>query len=222
MSRFDIAEASHTLSKPNFDLCLSYRYILDNEIASMRRNPRAAEKAPIFRFDELKIDPDFRDILWDMRTYVDLMELHCDGLYVNPDPARLATQRNLLQYRLLMMVDNVQGEAQLCLLAALIFSFGVTYPIPIAAPLNRLCEEMLALLPGLPDIPDDLLTWSLMLGCIASGEKDEAKAFRDALVPLMLEYDEWAELKDDLQGFLWFDRACDPAAMAVFSMLRQR
>ena len=187
-------------------------------MVAMRGSPRGSEQTPNFLFNSVDLDEEFVDLLWDMRTYIDLMELHCDGLYVNPDAARLATQRNVIQHRLLSLsTESASPSFSMCRVAALIFCFGVLYPIPDARPLTRLCVELAWMLASKHDLSHEMLFWVTMLGGIAAQGGEREGFYLDRLSQLVgLSKASWPDTKEIFRGFLWYDRACDPAAMKIF------
>jgi Fungal specific transcription factor domain len=188
-------------------------------VSALRRNPRDPDHAPCFGFIDLPIETDFEDILWDMRTYIDLMELHCDGLFVNPEPARLATYRNLIQYRLLSLKWNTKNtRLSICRLAALIFSFGVIYPLADPDPLQQLCDDLQKLLERTPEIADDFIIWATMLGGIAALGTDRQDWFVQRLVAACRkrELRTWKSVKSGMRTFLWSERACDPGGLELW------
>jgi len=188
-------------------------------VSALRRNPRDPDYAPCFGFIDLPIETDFEDILWDMRTYIDLMDLHCDGLFVNPEPARLATYRNLIQYRLLSLKWNtINTRLSICRLAALIFSFGVIYPLADPDPLQQLCDDLRKLLERMPEIADDFIIWATMLGGIAALGTDRQDWFVQRLVAACRkrELRTWKSVKTGMRTFVWSERACDPGGLELW------
>ena len=103
-----------------------------------------------------------------------------------------------------------------CRLTANIFGAAVIYPIPnsydvLQALVTRLQIALTVLKIGScgSDL-DGVLLWILVLGGIAALDKPERPWFASQLGRLAskLEFNDWYEVKDKLDNFLWLESAC--------------
>ncbi|KAM0224236.1 hypothetical protein ACHAQD_002621 [Fusarium lateritium] len=110
----------------------------------------------------LDLSDELREVMYDMRIWVKIIEAHhCGSLYA-PDTSLLAAHRDLIQQRLLatlpeehdgaaivMAEEKEDGQDkvnpwinELVQTALLIFSLGVTFPITYAPPYHRLAKRL--------------------------------------------------------------------------------
>ncbi|KAM0244225.1 hypothetical protein ACHAP5_006438 [Fusarium lateritium] len=141
----------------------------------------------------LDLSDELSEVMYDMRTWVKIIEAHhCGSLYAS-DPSLLAAHRDLIQQRLLATLpEEHNGEAiimaeenedghdkvnpwihELVQTALLVFSLGVTFPITYAPPYHRLAKRLQdqiehygahAIELGL----SDLLIWLGLLGLLCA------------------------------------------------------
>ncbi|KIX95697.1 uncharacterized protein Z520_08404 [Fonsecaea multimorphosa CBS 102226] len=152
----DILQASISLCRPHFTLCRLYQHVLDNHVKTVR--------PPRERLDEAFpaiTDVEFKDLLLDMR-------MHCrelDRIAMESGPAAAGSAgedgsdsdadlvsssvawetnvyRNLIQYRLLRLPGYEQRVEELCRLGAMIFSYGVIFPVAKPKPLRTLAKHL--------------------------------------------------------------------------------
>jgi hypothetical protein len=141
----DILQASVSLMRPNFTLCRLYKHVLENQV-KMIRPPRE-------RIDDVfpaVTDTDFKDLLLDMRMYCRQLEriaddIDDDGLQTLSDSSvswETNVSRNLIQYRLLGLPKYQDDDEELCRLVALIFSYGVIYPVARRKSMDILVKQL--------------------------------------------------------------------------------
>ncbi|KIW78480.1 hypothetical protein Z517_08316 [Fonsecaea pedrosoi CBS 271.37] len=153
----DLLQASLSIRRPYFTLCRLYQHVLDNHVKLIR--------PPRERLDEAFpaiADAEFKDLLLDMRMYCreldrvvatttttagsNLSEAGGGPDPDNPVPASVAWEtnvyRNLIQYRLLRLPRYENREEELCRLGAMIFSYGVIYPVARPRPLRMLVAQL--------------------------------------------------------------------------------
>lgn len=143
----DILHASVSLTIPNFTMCRLYEHVLQNKMKVIRPPRKRIED--IF---PAVTDIEFQDLLLDMRMYCrHLAKLvdrdDADDLQSLSDtsvPWETNVTRNIIQYRLLRLPRYTRNDEEICRLAALIFSFGVIYPVARRKPLDRLLTYLTA------------------------------------------------------------------------------
>ncbi|OQV02615.1 hypothetical protein CLAIMM_07774 [Cladophialophora immunda] len=144
----DILQASLSLGRPHFALCRLYQHVLDNHVRMIRPPRERLNEA----FPALG-DVDFKDLLLDMRMYCrDLDRVAAEsGVSASGDdadlvPASVAWEthvyRNLIQYRLLRLPRYESPEEELCRLGAMVFSYGVIFPVARPEPSRALVKQL--------------------------------------------------------------------------------
>ncbi|KPA35675.1 hypothetical protein FLAG1_11608, partial [Fusarium langsethiae] len=116
------------------------------------------------RLSELGLAATLEEVIYDLRVWVKVIEAYHFGLLTNPDSSLLTAHRDLIQQRLLSTLpeeadviditaleeaSNARNQAaewinELIQTALLIFSLGVTFPIPYAPPYHRLSKRLKA------------------------------------------------------------------------------
>ncbi|KIW73408.1 hypothetical protein PV04_01530 [Phialophora macrospora] len=141
----DILQASLSLTPPSFTLNRLYQHVLENQMKLIR--------PPRERIDDVfpaVTDTDFKDLLLDMRMYCRQLERIADGtdndsLQTLSDTSvswETNVSRNIIQYRLLCLPRYQDDDEELCRLGALIFSYGVVYPVARRKPMDILVEQL--------------------------------------------------------------------------------
>lgn len=110
----------------------------------------------------LGLSPELREVMYDMRTWVKIIEAHQCGYLRASDHSLLAAHRDLIQQRLLATLPEEHDGAMIIMAeekedgqdeiiswinklvqtALLIFSLGVTFPITYAPPYHRLAKRL--------------------------------------------------------------------------------
>jgi len=121
-----------------------------------------------------------------------------------------------LSARPLKDFENKKNVYECCRLTAIIFGVAVIYPIPnsydvLQGLVSRLQIALTVLkIESCGSDLDGVLLWILVLGGIAALDKPERSWFALQLSRLAekLEFDDWGEVNDKLETFLWLESAC--------------
>ncbi|KAF5713923.1 hypothetical protein FGLOB1_3723 [Fusarium globosum] len=145
----------------------------------------------IDRLNVLGLSVDIREVIYDMRIWVKVIEAYHHNTLTNPDLSLLAAHRDLIQQRLLATLpDGYDGKKleqidtpstttadhwinEIIQTALLIFSLGVTCPISYAPPYHHAAQRLQAQLILYKDRAthlglSDLLIWLGMLGILCT------------------------------------------------------
>ncbi|KAH7152730.1 hypothetical protein EDB81DRAFT_789567 [Dactylonectria macrodidyma] len=126
--------------------------------------------------------------------------------------------RNEMQYRLLCISDD-QNKAEL--LAIMIFSYGVIFPISDPWPLGQLTKKLyfeILAETAFDEARAQLLLWASVIGGIASwgGEFQGGYTLLVAKHANTLGVQGWDEVVEILDKFLWLDTACSAGGQLVW------
>ncbi|KAI8627015.1 hypothetical protein F5Y19DRAFT_185426 [Xylariaceae sp. FL1651] len=208
---FDVLRASLELRRPRFVLCQTNQLILDHHIAEAR--------ALIPRVECCDANPDLESILADMRVCCQLIELHSTAKLDSKLVVILPQVSVIMQHRILSLPV---GRDEVCRLATLIFSYGVTFPIMDPRPIKTLADQLREILKQPSQTKDHdkrTILWATMLGAIASAntELEQFFAWRIRLLSKTMKVYHWLSVKSMLRGFVWLDRACDQGGQTIWS-----
>ncbi|KIW95907.1 uncharacterized protein Z519_02973 [Cladophialophora bantiana CBS 173.52] len=232
----DILQASLSLCRPNFTLCHLYQHVLENHVKMIRPpRERLDEAFPTIH------DVDFKDLLLDMRMYCRELERIAaesggaseGGGGGGGDGDAAANDL----YRLLRLPRYENREEELCRLAAMIFSYGVIYPVARPRPLRVLAKQLRNEVEDRPCPPsmatcngpmlagrgEAFLLWIAVLGALASKNCDDDEAFFIHLVATCsatLEVVDFVHLRALVCSFLWLAGARDEGAYHVWTKVR--
>ena len=131
---------------------------------------------------------------------------------------RLIIFRDLIQYRLLQLPSG-SGWTEICRLAALIYSYGIFYPLPDPRPTTRLAHKLGRLMLRLWPTPAVIcnlrfLLWGAFMGGIATAGSAKQYIF----VTFIAQYVTtagivgWDAISSLLEEFLWLECACGEIA----------
>lgn len=118
----------------------------------------------------------------------------------------------------------MQGEAELCRLAALAFSYGVIYPLACHGPLESLVKQLKGVFEDDTTItskPSEFLLWVAVMGAMAASHTRDDVFFIDML-KMQLKRREVAsfnQLKKVMSKFLWLGAACDRGARRLWKQV---
>ena len=149
-----------------------------------------------------------------VRTYTNTVE---DSQYLLSN-AVLNEWRNNVQLRLvsLPLAEDLFAPVQearfyeLCRLTALLYSCGVTFPLPSSRDWDiNLVEAIRTTLEGMESVPEDLLVWICMLAGITAAPGGAQRAWFIKLLTRTGWACTWDEVKVVLNTFLWMNMACD-------------
>lgn len=172
------------------------------------------------------LDDHFKDILMDLRRCCHLIEAHhaCKRSRLPSSLASFGHCRDVVQHRLLGLPHSC-GHGEIARLAGLVFTYGVTYPLPRP---NILCSSSALLLQALaetvylPGQSDEFLLWAAMVGALGmGGAEGETNGFIPCLrnIKDRLNITEWEDSKMICSKFVWLGQACDEGAALVWDML---
>ena len=213
MQFLDIVRASAALERPCLPLCATYRSMAAHEVTSAR--------FLLPRIEGLDLDPDVKRTLLDLRLCCRLVEQYCDQPAESRKAGILAQFRSLVQYRLLSLPDSGIGADEVCRLAGIIFSYGVTFPMADPRPLRALASKLGSALKQPWTIEDRgyrLLLWATVVGALAAANTDLEESFAVRLKQLSqsMQIYHWAAVKMLMRAFIWLDRACDEGARSMW------
>jgi hypothetical protein len=225
MQANDLVECSHTLWSPTYPLCSSYQIFLATEVCRVREEYRTSCQGhcPLTVRD---VGLKLYDFIWDMRAYVEMLTGYAPGSLLKVEMPHLATHRNLIQYRLLSgdLEDDTCPLSRLISLASKIFTYGVIYPLPDRKPQLELAAQLRVTLEQYPvKIDDDLRTWVLVLGGIATAAVEGQAWYSAQLAHIyqkQISVDSQTlqkEIMKKMHGFVWMDAACNDGFLNLWS-----
>jgi len=161
-------------------------------------------------------DPDLYRCLSMLNSYTIMIDDHCDGRKVVAASV-LIDHRNTTQHTLLSLPPKA-GSSECLRLAALIYSFLVTFPLPyVAAPFQKLVTQLRTALDDWNN-GDEMLLWVLAIGGIgAVGLSERAwyvGCFRRAVIDM--EIRSWPEAKILIKRGLWYEPTNDRDAYDIW------
>jgi hypothetical protein len=174
--------------------------------------------------DVLNTDDDFKNIWLDLRVCCSLIE---DSLEQRRSGLPLSLEllghcRDIVQHRLLSLPDG-RDDIEVVRLATLVFTYGVTYPLPRPEILHNICALLLEALHKPHCVAahsDELLFWAAMMGALGVGEaKDNGQDFIIYLrrVTTRLGLTRWEDAQPLLKKFVWLSAACDRGARLIWT-----
>lgn len=230
-----IVNAALTLSPP----CLPYFPLSGNRNFELRDIIYASPNYPELRFSGIcsfGLCEELIEVFQAMAVYTSVLERYISGESPQMDNQILCDWRNLLQHRVLSLPSredestaSIQYEVfRIC---ALIYSIGVTFPLPgPAAPFIPLATVLLSnlqrinfqLVSSIISGCQDGFIWVLTMGCIAATGSSKRSLFVEKLYEHTLSADilQWSQYKTRLKNFLWLDIACDMAGRLLWNELQ--
>ncbi|GKZ89046.1 hypothetical protein AnigIFM59636_010184 [Aspergillus niger] len=182
--------------------------------------------------NKLPLESELRQVMHGLRAYTANIDDYISGRSPSYSPQAMCDQRNLVQYHL-MSIGPIAGTglgaiSEVCRLATIIYSIGVTFPLSgVRAPFGTLAMTLQSelekndLLNNWPILEhgDILFLWILMVGGIAARDSPGRGWFIECLSEIMFvsENVQWSCVKEKLQMILWLDIACDMAGRDVWS-----
>ncbi|KAF7546717.1 hypothetical protein G7Z17_g8237 [Cylindrodendrum hubeiense] len=205
----DLYRASVNLTRPEFDV---YQY------THVSRDDDVIRQLGRWETDSFHVHDTLKEIVNDMRICCQLIK---QTFHQNGDLNYFIRLRNEIQYRLLCIhSDSDQDKAEL--LAIMIFSYGVIFPISDPWPLSQLtknlCFEILEET-AFTDERRQFLLWASVIGGIAAwgGEFQDVYTLTFAKHAKSLGLESWDEAIGIFDKFLWLDTACYAGASLVWS-----
>lgn len=188
------------------------------------------------QFCEFGLSLELAEVLQAMKSYTSILERYLYGDTSAPSANLMCDQRNLIQYRLMSLppardVDERNYLYEVCRISAIIYSVGVTFPLPgVGAPFAALARLLKAQLEDWISYSHllslkvvKLFIWIVTLGGIAASDLHERTWFVEALSKFaeIAKLDQWLELKQTLKTILWLDKACDMAGEKLWADVKQ-
>lgn len=189
--------------------------------------------------DGVSLDPALRRVIRELKAFTVTIENFVGGHGPFHRAEVLCDRRNLAHYKLMCIPSSRDSgspaESEVCRLATIIFSIGVTFPMANEVPFSVLVDllqhelqknELLGPL-SIRENGDALYLWVLVMGGIAASGRPERSWFAKELAKTMqhLQSVSWTCLKDKISSVLWLDCACDvPGAdlwHEAYSLLQQ-
>ncbi|KAM0497317.1 hypothetical protein ACHAP8_006807 [Fusarium lateritium] len=261
----DLTRASQKLIRPHLPVSRLYGRVRETHDrsklfgygADLTSGSCTEETEHLNRLGELGLSADLYEVIYDMRAWVKVIEGYHFGLLTNTDSSILTAHRDLIQQRLLATLPNdedvdvadvtfleggidadigdVKWVNELIQTALLIFSLGVTFPIPYAPPYLRLSERLKAQLDrhveeALEHQLFDLLIWLGILGVLCSEQvgSDLRVWFISFLSTVETKRSgngitrAWSiVVKESLETFLWSGASCDAAAEVAWMEVQE-
>ncbi|KAH8657790.1 hypothetical protein BX600DRAFT_59174 [Xylariales sp. PMI_506] len=230
-NRINIRGSALDFKPPALPLCQSYQ---NTHLLGMvpNRPPRTAVEC-------FAVDPEFQDLLLDLKYTLHVLEQYLvereaglEQLY----PGRFVNFRDIIQHGvyslpLRQIAANQHAATEVCRLAVLVFTLGVTQPHPLRSVHQRATDQLSRAL-GNPRLTGNqslgFLFWAAMVGALGAGLDDPVTAgpagfYHERMVSLAtkLRLRKWDEVKLLLQGFLWFDRSCDKGGRVLWDRVRK-
>lgn len=259
----DLTRASQKLARPCLPVSRLYGRVKETHdrrklygyAADLASRSCVEETEHLSKLRELGLSADLDEVMLDMRVWVKVIEGYHFGLLTTPDTSLLTAHRDLIQQRLLATLpeedsipdisvleesEDARGEAaewinELIQTALLIFSLGVTFPIPYALPYHRLAKGLRTQLErrmeeALELKLFDLLIWVGVLGMLCSEQvgNDLRAWFISFLGTVETKRvgdgarREWSTvIKESLEPFLWSTVSCDAAAEVAWKEVQE-
>lgn len=162
------------------------------------------------------------------------IDLHHRGVKPISDMALFMDRRNAVQHRLMSLPigDELDPEAvssshmyESIRLAAIIYSAGVTFPLPpYQGIFRRLSSRLKNVLEDSKfdqcwQLSPKLLLWLLVLGGIAALESEERSWYVGtlAVVSRSLNISEWDDVAEEMAHYLWLESACDAGGRLLWA-----
>lgn len=181
---------------------------------------------------EMGLDSTVLLVMREMKAYSRVIEDYMEGSSPYYDAQAMCDLRNLVQYHL-MSIEPISGPgleaiSEICRLAMVIYSIGVTFPlIGIGDTLATLAKQLHLKLQDelfldswpLLENGDILCLWIIMMGGIAAATKSLRHFFVKSLAEVMYcsHNVQWRRVEEKLRMLLWLDSACNPAGIELWN-----
>ncbi|KAK8090628.1 hypothetical protein PG994_000133 [Apiospora phragmitis] len=217
----------------NIGLCRAFQHVFQTWLPQVR--------PPLTEAAAFPVDDGLKELLLDIRVCCQEIEEYVIRAKNLGDPGltgMVVPYQNIVQHRLMSLrrEEGSGGSAEdICRAAALVFTLGVTFPLPRAEPLASAAADLARIMHSSSNTVQNrrFLFWTAMLGAIAAGATESPAAATNegnesaGLYMFFLDHTRrfraelglttWDAAKAMLKTFLWLDRACDEGAWKVWS-----
>lgn len=194
----DLLRNSMTGTKPSFNLCKTYRHILDLQMPMYRSAGTLLE---------WQISSETRDLYLDIRCYLRQVEAYMAKAQPAVPIETLVAWRNINQHRVLSLSPD---KDQLFRLTVPIFSYNVIFPIPYRDVVQHWVLELLFHVYKSPRTSEAAL-WAVVIAAMSSPDEEvfgclleKARRFQSALGLAT-----WLDVKVIMTKYLWLESACN-------------
>lgn len=211
MQALDLVRSSKSVSLPSFDLCKPYRQILDIQMP-LYRHGDGAWLQHIY-----PVGPDFNILLLDLRALLRQLDFSRTSISAEVSTETLIAWRNINQHRLLSLPRD---QDHLFRLAALIFNYNVTFPVPYRKTIEKLTKELLPHLCCALESSEDVL-WATTIAALTRPD-DEIQHFlleKARKLTAALNINTFYDFKNVLVKYLWLDSACDAGGFTFWNQI---
>ncbi|KAK8011131.1 hypothetical protein PG990_010096 [Apiospora arundinis] len=238
----DNVNAAVTGKAPTIGLCKPFRHVLQTWLPQVR--------SPLTEVAAFPVDDEFKELLLDLRLCcqeIDEYAIRVKKLGDTGSTGMVVPYQNIVQHRLMSRKQRNSGDSDssnssvssaedICRAAVLVFTLGVTFPLPRADPLAHAAADLGRAMrrsnSSSKNHTRPFLFWSAVLGAIATGAaeagaspgvgNENAKLYRFFLDQTRrlrgeLGLTTWDSAKAMLKTFVWLDKACDEGAWKVWT-----
>lgn len=233
---FSFGRKGSKLTNLQIGLCKPFQHVLQTWLSQLR--------PPLTEVAAFPVDGDFKELLLDLRICCQEIEEYAIRVKKLGDAGStgmVVPYQNIVQHRLMSLRREGSGSGSfsagsaenICRAATLVFTLGVTFPLPRAEPLANAAADLGHAMRSSCNIPNRrFLFWAAMLGAIATGATEVSAAsegnedvkqsylfFLDQTRRLRgeLGLTTWDAAKALLKSFVWLDEACDEGAWKVWT-----
>jgi len=204
----DLLRNSMTGTKPSFNLCKTYRHILDLQMPMYRSAGTLLD---------WQLSSETRDLFLDIRCYLRQVELYMAKAQPAVPAERLVAWRNINQHRVLSLSPD---QDQLFRLTVLIFSYNVVFPIPYQDVVQHWVLELLFHICKSHSTSEAAL-WAVVVAAMSSRDEEvlgclleKARQFQSALGLAT-----WLDVEAVMTKYLWLASACNAGGQKFWKLV---
>lgn len=233
----DILEATQRLKKPDWPLLKRTLILKNMNIPEVLKVPLQSLGRGFHALLSLGVDEHFLGIIGLLVDLTITIDCHHRGVKQITDQTKFIDRRNSIQHQLLSLPfgsDLKEGELgsrsvyECVRLATLIYSVGVTFPLPtMTGVFRRLASRLMIELEASRHDPawvstSQSLLWVLVLGGIAAQGTEHRSWYVQnlLLVSSASKVLTWRQILDEVKTFLWLDSACENGGRELWSEMK--
>jgi len=227
----DVVSSTNSISKPGFPTLKRHATSISTIRAWAVSPPRPliqTQAAAFGRLQEYGITDSMLHVFDSIGALSLAIEYHLQGKPMELGLGAIHRTRTAVQQKLLSLpaseeLNSVPSSSpkpniyECCRLTALIFGVAVVYPVPNSHIVFEKLVQRLKVAITLLDIKafgidlSGVLLWMVVLGGIAAFDTPERSWFASQLAFIVrrLDIEEWVEMENILETFLWLESACD-------------